>query len=575
EDDPARADSPRSSAATASPSELAIMKAIGDGLAKLLAKSKGDDKAYKSSQWPSLSKRLEKIDMSSMDKSLIRQTALDEVDRNSLSLFEKEIWYFSDDQKDQSFGGFIRALLSWLWVALLEGAAFGDVYSHVYHCISAAGYKSPLTGRMAGTLVAAQYDAQMRKEAGCSMSMSWSMDDKNYVSVRKACSGLARFDANRLILLIGKASADSHQKNNYGQGNHQNFRGKKRSYSDDAEEVWKKINGKWIKVSGGKASGSYEDKHKSKKAKAGQDSKKEKASDGKSADWESPALTNSLATRGDLTVVGALPRAAGNLAQLACPSDRQACLALPELEESSKDKESSRNLYFIPKASKVGAGVQPKAFRDVELQASLDHLAPSDHRKQALASRHPLSDAPGLPISIVASIHCQRRLAEAGPENVITQREKVMEYWQNCHTQMRDDFTPADGEIEQLTSRLNLPLFQRMLEASGYPDVSLPADLARGLDLVGSFKVADGVFRENPDTAKRVAVMSASELLSDGVSNAHALAERVSREPCPFDGVLWKKALEEVRDGTMAGPHSLEQLQSIFGGSFVASRRFG
>ncbi|EER10103.1 hypothetical protein Pmar_PMAR001653, partial [Perkinsus marinus ATCC 50983] len=138
------------------------MKAIGTSLVKLLNKAaSGKSSSGNKWHWPTLHKRLEKVDMDSMDRSLIRQCALGEVDKDPSTLFNKDIWFFAVVGDDRSFGGFIQALMSWLWVALLQGAAFGDVYSHVMHCISAAGFKSPLTGRNAGTVVAIQYDEQM------------------------------------------------------------------------------------------------------------------------------------------------------------------------------------------------------------------------------------------------------------------------------------------------------------------------------------------------------------------------------------------------------------------------------
>ncbi|EER10158.1 hypothetical protein Pmar_PMAR012983 [Perkinsus marinus ATCC 50983] len=68
----------------------------------------------------------------------------------------------------------------------------------------------------------------------------------------------------------------------------------------------------------------------------------------------------------------------------------------------------------------------------------------------------------------------------------------------------------------------------------------------------------------NSKKSKKVTVMSATELLTGGVEEAYELADIVSREPCPFDGLLWEKAPEEVAENTMMDPFSPPQLESIF-----------
>ncbi|EER14222.1 hypothetical protein Pmar_PMAR029288 [Perkinsus marinus ATCC 50983] len=473
---------------TESASEKLFMKAIGTGLVKLINKAASDKSSSGDKwHWPTLRKRLEKVDMDSMDRSLIRQCALAEVDKDPSALFNKDIWFFAAVGDDRSFGGFIQALMSWLWVALLQGAAFGDVYSHVMHCISAAGFKSLLTGRNAGTVVAIQYDEQMRKDAGCAMAMS-------SLSVKEACSSLSRLDSNRLILLIGK-TADNHNKSSYNnkssyhnsRGGPYRYAGKKRLFNDEGEELWKKVDGKWVKVQGSSASGS-------KKAKSGD---------------ETVAVGTEI--------------------------DSVACLALQDLIrlQTSDDQGSNKSLYFVPKVSKIGSGVQPRALRDEGMQDALKELSPPEHIAASLSCQHPLTQAPGLPASIVASVSCHKRLLECGPEGLIRDRHRVMEYW-NDQARLSSKFEPSDDIVGALTAPLNLGLFERMLKASNYPDYTLPRELAGGLELTGEFNVHNDVFRARPikpkvnsKKSKKVTVMSATELLSGGVEKAYDLADSI------------------------------------------------
>ncbi|EER15792.1 hypothetical protein Pmar_PMAR009909 [Perkinsus marinus ATCC 50983] len=212
-------------------------------------------------------------------------------------------------------------------------------------------------------------------------------------------------------------------------------------------------------------------------------------------------------------------------------------LALQDLIclQTSDDQGSNKSLYFVPKVSKIGSGAQPRALRDEGMQDALKELSPPEHIAASLSCQHPLTQAPGLPASIFASASCHKRLLKCGPEDLILS--------------------------------LILGLFGRMLKASNYPDYTLPRELAGGLELTGKFNVRNDVFRAKPikpkvnsKKSKKVTVMSATELLTGGVEEAYELADI--------------KAPEEVAENTMMDPFSPPQLESIFGGSSVASRRF-
>ncbi|KAF4743824.1 hypothetical protein FOZ63_033244 [Perkinsus olseni] len=258
-----------------------ILKALG----KALTSAASQVKSARSADVDPLWKRLRSIDFSDADPSLLPQNILSEIDYDSSKLLEEEIWKFHPDstgELEKGMIGFVRCLWGWFFNAIIAGVSAGDAWSHVGHCLAAASFKCPLSGQLGGSMAAERYDLQVRKEVSQSMKNAG-------CSLRSACRAFSSFDSSKLILILGslsgrKGSANSGYRQggnssggsnwyggysgssggsnwyggNSGSSGGSNWYGgnsgwsrtsKRRRDKDDQEETWKKVAGKWVKVS--------------------------------------------------------------------------------------------------------------------------------------------------------------------------------------------------------------------------------------------------------------------------------------------------------------------------------------
>ncbi|KAF4656931.1 hypothetical protein FOL47_008665 [Perkinsus chesapeaki] len=233
--------------------------------------------------------------------------------------------------------------------------------------------------------------------------------------------------------------------------------------------------------------------------------------------------------------------------------------------------------YFTPRVSKIGAVVQPKAteFHPSTETVSLTAANHKDHLETALDEPHPLSEFPGLPDTISAAIDAHARI---GVDNLPKFRQSITEFWdKRVEDTLKDNDVILESmppELYRICKNLNLALMKEMLIASGYQDTQLVDDLARGLPLSGEFKTPPAVFREANAKEKRLASIPLEDLLKDGRKQAKRLAKKICRKSSEFDDTLWNSAVDEVQAGSMCGPFSMDDIDSMFD-EYVCSRRFG
>ncbi|KAF4679228.1 hypothetical protein FOZ60_015324 [Perkinsus olseni] len=233
-----------------------ILKALGKALTSAASQVKSARPADVDPLW----KRLRSIDFSDADPSLLPQNILSEIDYDSSKLLEEEIWKFHPDstgELEKGMIGFVRCLWVRFFNAIIAGVSAGDAWSHVGHCLAAASFKCPLSGQLGGSMAAERYDLQSfesklililgslggRKGSANSGYRQGgnSSGGSNWYGGYSGSSGGSNW--------YGGNSGSSGGSNWYGGNSGGSRTSKRRRDKDDQDETWKKVAGKWVKVS--------------------------------------------------------------------------------------------------------------------------------------------------------------------------------------------------------------------------------------------------------------------------------------------------------------------------------------
>ncbi|CAE7387257.1 unnamed protein product, partial [Symbiodinium sp. CCMP2456] len=128
-----------------------------------------------------------------------------------------------------------------------------------------------------------------------------------------------------------------------------------------------------------------------------------------------------------------------------------------------------------------------------------------------------------------------------------------------------------DGGVASVLRGKKLLLLERIAQSLGWPDGGLFEDIKSGFSLVGSASVT-GVF----ETSFKAAEFTEDELDSRAKFLRPALWGKIASSATQLDQELWQKTLAERDDkGWISGPYTYEELDGMFGPTWLPVRRFG
>ena len=165
---------------------------------------------------------------------------------------------------------------------------------------------------------------------------------------------------------------------------------------------------------------------------------------------------------------------------------------------------------------------------------------------------------------------------EHGVRAVSQKRRALLEHYRAIERSLRDqEFAlkeSMDPAVRRVMGSKKLLLFKQMLADAGVPDENLFNDMVNGFRLTGSLEPS-GLF---PPKYKP-AVISVDELRRSSQWAKHLIegaCRKASRDPAVAKAV-WDESLQQVNKGWLAGPFTWEQMDERFGGTWIASKRFG
>ncbi|CAE7629352.1 unnamed protein product [Symbiodinium sp. CCMP2592] len=231
-------------------------------------------------------------------------------------------------------------------------------------------------------------------------------------------------------------------------------------------------------------------------------------------------------------------------------------------------------LVDIPSGSKllwtrvfVDGGVERR-----EAEFGVYHT-PQEFLQEAMATTHPFDSA----VSIDGpNLRAIAYTLEHGVAAVKQKRLSVLEHYRALEKSLRDDERELkqsmDPSVREVMGSKNLLLFKQMLLDAGVPDEHLFEDMVRGFRLTGPLEPS-GLF---PPKYKPASI-SVDELRRTASWSKHlieAACRKASKDPNVARSV-WEESLAQVKKGWLAGPFTWEQMDQKYGGTWVASKRFG
>ncbi|CAE7519874.1 unnamed protein product [Symbiodinium sp. CCMP2592] len=231
-------------------------------------------------------------------------------------------------------------------------------------------------------------------------------------------------------------------------------------------------------------------------------------------------------------------------------------------------------LVDIPSGSKllwtrvfVDGGVERR-----EAEFGVYHT-PQEFLKEAMATTHPFDSA----VSIDGpNLRAIAYTLEHGVAAVKQKRLSVLEHYRALEKSLREDERELkqsmDPAVREVMGSKNLLLFKQMLLDAGVPDEHLFEDMVRGFRLTGPLEPS-GLF---PPKYKPASI-SVDELRRTASWSKHlieAACRKASKDPDVARSV-WEESLAQVKKGWLAGPFTWEQMDQKYGGTWVASKRFG
>ena len=195
-------------------------------------------------------------------------------------------------------------------------------------------------------------------------------------------------------------------------------------------------------------------------------------------------------------------------------------------------------------------------------------LEPWDFVSKAIQHPHPFSVESCLPEVLQNAIVANVTLDAAV---IAEQRCAFIKKWTARAIALKDDENlvrqSMDAIVDKCTKQKRILLFSEMLSDLDYPDMGVIDELRSGSDLIGDIPVT-GMLPGKLSIATQTAsgLASRSKLMQKKL--VHSM---VSSGDESVDCAVWDKTMEEVEQGWLSGPFSLEDI----GEEEPISRRFG
>ncbi|CAE7799781.1 unnamed protein product [Symbiodinium sp. CCMP2592] len=207
-----------------------------------------------------------------------------------------------------------------------------------------------------------------------------------------------------------------------------------------------------------------------------------------------------------------------------------------------------------------------------EAQFGVYHT-PDEFLNAALKVTHPFDSA----VSIDGpNLRAIAFTLEHGVKAVQQRRMEVLEHYRALEHSLRSDEEALkqamDPTVREIMGNKKLLLFKQMLKDAGVPDERLFEDMVQGFRLTGPL-VPSGLF---PPKYKP-AVISVDELRRTSQWSKHlveAACRKASQDP-EIARAVWEESLGQVEKGWLSGPFTWDQMDQKYGGTWVASKRFG
>ena len=198
------------------------------------------------------------------------------------------------------------------------------------------------------------------------------------------------------------------------------------------------------------------------------------------------------------------------------------------------------------------------------------YRSPEQFVKRALSIPHPFDQFCDVPDCLLKLMHFA---LVSGPIALEKHRLQKIQCWRQWAVKLKKKESELHDTMDEGTAKVlqgkNLLLLEKIAESVQWTDVNLVSDIIRGFDLVG-IPDKSGIFPEEVN----VPSMSVTQLDSEMGITKQVLWEKIGK--APFDQGTWDATVEEVETkGWLQGPFSWDELEEMFKGDWVPTRRFG
>ena len=239
-------------------------------------------------------------------------------------------------------------------------------------------------------------------------------------------------------------------------------------------------------------------------------------------------------------------------------------------EEVENSTETSMNAKNICSAFGINGDCIPQMVPKsaVTLRVYGVPWEPMEFIEKAAHFEHPLAVQRAVPEALVDAIeaHNQKNQIEISKD-----RLRTILFWNERAKKLEADEqalkTSMDPVVAGTVSGKRILLFKEMLKAADYPDTEVADELIEGARLVGEVP-ATGVLPSKfmPATTTIDSLRKQSELLKHKATHLAA-----SSNSADIDDEVWRQTMEEVEEGWLRGPISLDEIPP----TSPISKRFG
>ena len=243
-------------------------------------------------------------------------------------------------------------------------------------------------------------------------------------------------------------------------------------------------------------------------------------------------------------------------------------------------------LQSVPAGSRLlrlalpgGGSLKPKGSVSSSLPQGLVSATFGVYRTQSefvsasLELEHPFDAFAYVPDGILRNLG---DLLISGPLPIMRKRLALLTKWRSWASDLdraeAELHKTLESSVARVLSGKKLLLLEKIAQSLGWPDVDLFSDIKSGFSLVGSAGVT-GVF----ETSFKAAEFTEDELDSRAKFLRPALWGKIaSSATSEFEDELWQKTLDERdKKGWITGPYTYEELDRMFGPTWLPVRRFG